>query len=120
MGADSFVDLDQDRWEDAVGQVDVVYDTVGGDVSARSLALVRAGGTLVTVVAPPPAARDQNIRIVNFIREPNRAELVQLARLIDAGQLRPQVGAVYPLADARHAFTAKSGHRVSGKVILQP
>jgi NADPH:quinone reductase-like Zn-dependent oxidoreductase len=119
LGADRFVALDHDRWEDAVGQVDLVYDTIGGDVLARSPAILKAGGALVTVIAPPPAV-GQDIRVVNFIREPNRAQLVELARLVDAGQLRPQVGAVYPLAEARQAFTAKSGHGVAGKVILQP
>ena len=119
VGADSFVDLEQDRWEDAVGQADVVLDTIGGDVLARSAALVRPGGALVSVCAPPPTDR-QDIRALHFVREPSRAQLVELARLVDGGQLRPQVGAVYPLADAREAFRAKSTERIPGKVILQP
>ena len=119
LGADSFVDLEQDRWEDAIGQVDVVYDTIGGEVLARSQALVKSGGTLVTVISPPTDIRN-DIRTVNFIREPNRAQLIELAHLVDAGKLRPQLGAVYPLAEARKAFTAKSGHDVVGKVVLQP
>jgi NADPH:quinone reductase-like Zn-dependent oxidoreductase len=120
LGADRFVDLDQDRWEDAVGRVDVVYDIIGGDVLARSLALVKPGGALVTVMGPPPATR-QDIRTVFFIRQPNRAQLIELARLVDAGQLRPpQIGAAYPLAEARDAFAAKASHGVAGKVILQP
>jgi NADPH:quinone reductase-like Zn-dependent oxidoreductase len=120
LGADRFVDLEQDRWEDAVGTVDVVYDIIGGDVVARSVALVKPGGALVTVMGPPPATR-QDIRTVFFIREPNRAQLVELARLVDAGQVRPpQIGAVYPLAEARTAFSAKASHSVAGKVILQP
>jgi NADPH:quinone reductase-like Zn-dependent oxidoreductase len=119
MGADRFVDLEQDRWEDAVGQVDVVYDTIGGDVLARSVALVKPGGALVTVMAPPPEIR-RDIRTVYFIREPSRAELVELAHLVETGKLRPHVGAVYPLAAARDAFTAKSSRGVAGKVVLQP
>jgi NADPH:quinone reductase-like Zn-dependent oxidoreductase len=118
-GADSFVDLEQDRWEDAIGQADVVLDTVGGDVLARSAAILRPGGTLVSVCAPPPTDRD-DIRALHFVREPSGAQLVELAGLVDAGQLRPQVGAVYPLADARDAFMAKSTERIPGKVILQP
>jgi NADPH:quinone reductase-like Zn-dependent oxidoreductase len=118
-GADRFVDLEQDRWEDAAGQVDLVYDTIGGEVLARSAALVKPGGALVSVMAPPPADR-RDVRTVFFIRETNRAQLVELARLIDSGRLRPQVGAVYPLAEARQAYTAKSGRGVAGKVILQP
>ena len=118
-GADSFVDLEQSGWEDVVGPVDLIFDTIGGEVLARSVAIVKPGGALVTVIAPPPAVRE-DIRIVNFVREPNRAQLVELARMLDAGQLRGQVGAVHPLADARNAFRAKSSHGVAGKVILQP
>jgi NADPH:quinone reductase-like Zn-dependent oxidoreductase len=118
-GADSFVDLEQDRWEDAIGQADVVLDTIGGDVLARSAAIVRPGGALVSVCAPPPTDR-HDIQALHFVREPSGAQLVELAGLVDAGQLRPQVGAVYPLADAREAFMAKSAERIPGKVILQP
>jgi NADPH:quinone reductase-like Zn-dependent oxidoreductase len=118
-GADKFVDLEQEHWEDAVGQVDLVYDLIGGDIQARAMALVKPGGAFVTVVSPPPDVR-QDIRTVNFIRDPSRAQLVELACLIDTGRLHPQVGAVYPLADMRTAFTDKTGHRVPGKVILQP
>jgi NADPH:quinone reductase-like Zn-dependent oxidoreductase len=120
MGADRFVDLDQDGWEDAVGRVDLVYDIIGGQVVARSLPMIKPGGALVTVMGPPPATR-QDVRSLFFVRQPNRAQLVELARRIDAGQLRPpQIGAVYPLAEARNAFNAKSSRNVAGKIILQP
>jgi NADPH:quinone reductase-like Zn-dependent oxidoreductase len=119
LGADRFVALDQDRWEDAVGPVDLVYDTIGGGVLARSAAIVRTGGSLVSVAGPPPTDRT-DIRTVLFVRETNRAQLIELARLVDTGKLRPQVGAVYPLSDAREAFMAKSTESIPGKVILQP
>jgi NADPH:quinone reductase-like Zn-dependent oxidoreductase len=120
LGAERFVDLEQDRWEETVGQVDVVYDIIGGDVLARSPAVVKAGGALVSVMGPPPATR-QDIRAVFFIRQPNHGQLVELARLVDAGQLRPpEIGAAYPLAEAKNAFTAQSNHTLAGKVILQP
>ena len=61
-----------------------------------------------------------DIRAIFFIRDPNRAQLVEIAGLVDAGKLQPQVGAVYPLADAREAFVAKSGGGVPGRVLLQP
>lgn len=119
LGADTFVDLDQERFEDAVGQVDVVFDTIGGEVLARSPAIVKAGGALVSVAMPPPADRG-DIRTLHFVREPSKAQLLEIARLVDEGKLRPQVGAVYPLAEAREAFTAKSTQSMPGKVILQP
>jgi len=119
LGADTFVDLEQDGWEDAVGQVDVVFATIGGDVLNRSSAIVKPGGALVSVAGPPQTDRE-DIRTVHFVREGNRGQLVELARFVDSGQLRPQVGAVYPLADAREAFMAKSTQSIPGKVVLQP
>jgi NADPH:quinone reductase-like Zn-dependent oxidoreductase len=122
LGAERFVDLEQDRWEDAVGgQVDLVYDIIGGEVAARSLALVKPGGALVTVMGPPPPSTRQDIRTLFFIRQTDRAQLIELARRVDAGELRlPPIGGVYPLAEAKTAFTAKSSGNVAGKVILQP
>lgn len=119
LGADQFVDLEQEGWEDEVDQVDVVFDTIGAEVLARSTKIVKPGGALVSVVAPPPTDRD-DIRTVFFIRDPGRAQLVEIARLVDTGKLRPQVGAVYPLAQASEAFTAKSTGGIAGRVILQP
>ena len=119
LGADRFVTLGDGRLEDAAGQADLVFDTIGGDVLARSPALLRPGGTLVSVAAPPPATRD-DIKTVAFIQEPNRAQLTELAHLVDKGHLRPQVGAVYPLAQAARAFSAKATGGIPGRIVLQP
>ena len=119
LGADDFVDLDQPDWHDDSEAVDVVFDTIGGDVLARSVRVVKPGGALVSVASPPPADRD-DIRTVFFVRDPSGAQLVELARLVDAGKIRPQVGAVYPLAEAQQAFAAKSGGGIRGRVLLQP
>jgi NADPH:quinone reductase-like Zn-dependent oxidoreductase len=118
-GADEFVDVESDGWEHTLGPVDLVFDTIGGEVLARSDAIVRSGGVLVSVAAPPPTERD-DIHTDFFVRQPNGLQLREIARLVDGGQLRPQVGAVYPLADAREAFTAKSAGGIPGRVILQP
>ncbi len=100
VGADEFVDVEQDGWETSVGPVDLVYDIIGGDVLARSAAIVKPGGALVSIMAPPPTDRD-DIRTVGFVRDPSGAQLRDIARLVDDGTLRPDVSAVYPLADAR-------------------
>lgn len=119
LGADDFVDVERDGWETAVGQVDLVYDAIGGDVLAHSPAMVKPGGALVSVMAPPQTDRD-DIRTVHFVRDPSGAQLREITRLVDQGTLRPQVGAVYPLADAREAFMAKSTKHIPGKVVLTP
>jgi NADPH:quinone reductase-like Zn-dependent oxidoreductase len=119
LGADDFIDVERDGWETAVGQVDLVYDAIGGDVLARSPAIVKAGGALVTVMNPVQTDRD-DIRVVHFVRDPSGAQLREITRLVDQGTLQPQVGAVYSLADAREAFTAKSTQHIPGKVVLRP
>jgi NADPH:quinone reductase-like Zn-dependent oxidoreductase len=126
LGADRFVALDADdpgadHLEDVAGQADLVFDTIGGDVLARSPALLRPGGTLVIIKAdaPRPAGRD-DITTVVFVQEPSRAQLTELARLVDEGHLRPQVGPVYPLAEAAQGYRAKAAGGISGRVILRP
>jgi len=119
LGADDFVDVEKDGWETAVSQVDVVYDAIGGDVLAHSPAIIKPGGALVSVMAPPQTDRD-DIRAVHFVRDPSGAQLRDISRLVDQGTLRPQVGAVYPLVEAREAFMAKSTRHIPGKVVLTP
>ena len=120
LGADRFVALDEDRLEDAAGQADVVFDMIGGEVLARSPALLKPGGALVSVVSLElPADRD-DIRTVFFIQESSRAQLTELARLVDEGHLRPQVGGVYPLAHAVQAYRAKAAGGIPGRIVLQP
>jgi NADPH:quinone reductase-like Zn-dependent oxidoreductase len=119
MGADEFVDVERDGWDAEVGQVDVVYDIIGGEVLARSAALVKPGGALVSIMGSPTTDRS-DIRTVGFVRDPNGAQLRDISRLVDEGVLRPDVGAVYPLADAREAFMAKSTKHIPGKLVLTP
>ena len=120
LGADRFIALDEDRLEDAAGQADLVFDMIGGEVLARSTALLKPGGALVSVVSLElPGDRD-DIRKVFFIQEASRAQLTELARLVDAGHLRPQVGGVYPLAQAVEAYSAKAAGGIPGRMVLQP
>jgi NADPH:quinone reductase-like Zn-dependent oxidoreductase len=119
LGADRFVTLDSGRLEDAVGQADLIFDAAGGQVLAQSASVVRPGGTLVSVAAFPPFGREDATELF-FIQEQNRAQLIELARLVDEGHLRPQVGAVYPLAEAARAYGAKAAGGVPGRVVLQP
>ena len=120
LGADRYIALDEDRLEDVAGQADLVFDTIGGEVLARSAALLKPGARLVSVRADStPPARDDITTIV-FIQESSRPQLTEIARLVDEGHLRPQVGGVYPLADAAEAFRAKAAGGIPGRIVLQP
>jgi NADPH:quinone reductase-like Zn-dependent oxidoreductase len=119
LGAEQFVDVEQAGWERTVDPVDVVYDIIGGDVLERSVPLVKPGGALVTIMNPIQTGRD-DIRFVHFVRDASGAQLREVGRLIDEGVLHADVSAVYPLADAREAFMAKSTEHIPGKVVLTP
>jgi NADPH:quinone reductase-like Zn-dependent oxidoreductase len=115
LGADAFVDLQRDRLED-VGEVDLAFDVIGGEIQERSAALVRAGGTLVTIVSPP-RARPRDGRAVFFVVESDRARLADLVQRLRDGRLKPIVGEVRPLAEAPAAFGP--GRRTRGRTIIR-
>ncbi len=115
LGADVFVDLQADRLEEA-GEVDVVFDVIGGEVLERSAPLVRAGGTLVTITGLPQV-RPADGRAIFFVVEPDRLRLADLAERVRSGRLQPIIGAVRPLAEAPSAFTPD--RRMPGKTIIR-
>jgi NADPH:quinone reductase-like Zn-dependent oxidoreductase len=120
LGADEVIDYATTRFEEVVHDVDVVFDTVGGDTLARSWGVVKPGGALVSVVSPAPtnqAVRD-DIRFIWFIVEPSGAQLRAIEAVLDAGKVRPIVEQVFPLAQTRQAFeTAATGHP-RGKIVI--
>ncbi|MGW1753294.1 NADP-dependent oxidoreductase [Streptomyces mirabilis] len=115
LGVHTFLDLQADKLEDA-GAVDVVFDVIGGEILNRSTALVRAGGTLVTI-AQPPTIQPEDGRSVFFVVEPDRNRLADLAQRLRDGRLKPIVGAVRPLAEAPDAFAPE--RRTAGKTIIR-
>ncbi|MER6685920.1 NADP-dependent oxidoreductase [Streptomyces olivaceoviridis] len=115
LGVDTFIDLETGKLEEA-GEADVVFDVIGGDILDRSAALVRPGGTLVTI-AMPPTVRPKDGRAVFFVVEPDRARLTDLAARLRDGRLKPVVGAVRPLAEAPSAFAP--GKRTPGRTIIR-
>lgn len=115
LGAHAFLDLQADRLEDA-GGVDVVFDVIGGDVLDRSTGLVRPGGTVVTIAAPP-AVRPADGRAVFFVVEPDRVRLAELAQWLKDGRLRPIIAAVRPLDETPAAFAPD--RRAPGKTVIQ-
>jgi NADPH:quinone reductase-like Zn-dependent oxidoreductase len=119
LGANEAVDRNAGPFEEVVEPVDLVFDTVGGEVLARSAALLRVGGRIVTVAEEPPPALAQKAEASYFVVEPNREQLVELARLVDDGTLRPVIDSVYPLAEAREAFERSMMSGKRGKVVLR-
>jgi NADPH:quinone reductase-like Zn-dependent oxidoreductase len=115
FGANEFVDLDSETLED-VGQVDLVFDLIGGDIGKRSARLVRAGGALVSIVGPVEARPADGLAI-DFVVEADRAQLAEIVQRVRDGRLRTNIGTVAPLDDAVAAFNPTT--RTPGKTIIR-
>jgi NADPH:quinone reductase-like Zn-dependent oxidoreductase len=126
LGADEIIDYSTTAFEDAVrdsvGAVDVVLDLVGGETQARSWAVIKPGGILISAVQPPSEeeAQAHGVRCYYVASAPPiGATLAEVAKLVDSGKIRPVVSAVLPLADIRQAHELVESHHTAGKVVLQ-
>ncbi|MDX8514480.1 NADP-dependent oxidoreductase [Mesorhizobium captivum] len=115
FGAQEFVDLDNDPLED-VGRVDLAFDVIGGDIQKRSAGLIRAGGTLVSVVGPPEARPDDGLA-VDLVVESDRAQLYEIVQRVRDGRLRKNIGNIATLDDAVAAFNPTE--RGKGKTVIR-
>jgi NADPH:quinone reductase-like Zn-dependent oxidoreductase len=121
LGADEVLDYKSVRFESEVRDLDVVFDTVGGDTLDRSWSILRRGGVLVTIAgdAPEDLAAKFGVRGVSFLVQPSRTQMARLAELIDAGTLRPVVETVFPLVRAREAYEQGLRGHNRGKLVLR-
>ncbi len=115
FGAKEFVDLENDVLED-VSAVDLVFDVIGSDIGTRSAKLIRAGGTLVSIVGPPEARPVDGLAI-DFVVESDRAQLSEIVRRVRDGRLRTNIGNVSTLDVAVAAFNPTK--RIKGKMIIR-
>jgi len=121
LGADRVVDYKSGRFEEWVNGMDVVLDTVGGDIQQRSLGVLKPDGILVSVVSPVPEAsqRRYGVRAVYFYVDVTTARLNQITELFDSGKLVTDVGTVLPLEEARIAHEMLGGAPYKrGKIVL--
>ena len=119
IGADEVIDYKTTRLERQARDIDVVFDTVGGETLACSWNVLRPGGRVAAIATQSEAVSDQHVSGEFFIVEPNRMQLVEIARLLDAGSIRPFVEAVYPLVEVRDAYACAKRGGMRGKIILQ-
>jgi len=115
LGANAFVDLDNERLED-VGQVDLVFDLIGGEIGKRSARLLRPGGAIVSVVGPVEEPTADG-RAIDFVVEADRTQLGEIVQRVRDGRLRTNVGTVATLDDAVATFNS-TGRR-PGKTIIR-
>ncbi|HEY4338323.1 MAG TPA: NADP-dependent oxidoreductase [Steroidobacteraceae bacterium] len=114
FGAQEFIDLESDTLEDVSG-VDLVFDVIGGEIGKRSARLIRAGGTLVSIIGPSEARPDDGLAI-DFVVESDRAQLTEIVQRVRDGRLRTNIGDVSTLDNAIATFN--STKRRAGKTVI--
>jgi NADPH:quinone reductase-like Zn-dependent oxidoreductase len=121
LGVDDAIDYKKTRFEDAVEGVDVVLDPIGGDTQKRSWKVLKKGGILVSIVAPPSAdeAAKYGVRSAFLSAQAGSSLLAELAKLTDSGNIKPIVETVLPLSEARHAHELNETGHARGKIVLK-
>ncbi len=121
LGVDQVIDYDTERFEEIVQPVDVVLDTMGGEIQARSWKVVKPGGILVSVVNPPSAelAAARGARRAFVFTQPNAAQLAELAALVDAEKLKAIVETTLALSDATRGHELSERGHQRGKIVLR-
>ncbi len=121
LGADEFVDYTQQSFEAVVKDVDVVFDTVGGDTQERAFQTLKKGGFLVTSAQAPSEekAKEFGVEAAFVFCKPNAQQLAEINRLIEKGKLKIHIETVLPLAEVKKAHQLSQSGRTRGKIVLQ-
>ena len=120
LGADEVIDYKTQNFAEILGDIDVVFDTLGGDIQESSWSVLKKGGILVSIVNPPSdtKASELGVRGAFLFIEPNAYILEQLAELVEQGKLRPVIGAEFALQDIEKAHALSETGRTVGKIVL--
>lgn len=120
LGADEYVDYTRQDVAESVSDVDVAFDTVGGDTTGSLLPTVREGGSLITIAGAPPeqAARERGVRAELLVMSPSSEQLSRIAELVAAGDVRVEIPETFPLTEVQRAHTLSESGHTRGKIIL--
>lgn len=119
LGAEELIDYRTEHFETIIQDVDVVFDTVGGSTLRNSWDVLKPGGRIVTIAADSEGTKEERIEKAFFLVEPNRNQLIEIGRIVGAGDLKPFVAAIIPFAQASGAYTRKlQQERGRGKLVL--
>ncbi len=121
LGADETIDYQTTRFEEVVHEVDVVFDTIGGETQKRSWKVLKKGGILISIVGPPSAkeATAHGVRQASVFVQPSAVQLIELGKLVDLRKLKSIVETVLPLSEAKRAHELSQTGHTRGKIVLE-
>src|SRR5438874_12389533 len=122
LGADEFIDYKKAKFEAEVSGVNVVFDTVGGDMQQRAFQTLKRGGFLVSTVDPPSAekAKESGVTVAMVVMTPKPDQLAAINQLLGSGKLKVRIATVLPLAEVKKAHQLSASGHADGKIILRP
>ena len=123
LGVDEAIDYRETDFAEAVKDVDVVLDMLGGETALKSLRVLRPGGVVVSIVPMGKPdfyeeAERLGVRAVRMLVDADRADMESIAELVEAGKLRATIARTFPLADAAEAHALGATGRTAGKLVL--
>lgn len=120
LGADQVIDYKKEDFTEILCDMDIVFDTMGGDIQKRSYEVLKKGGRLVSIAQPPDEAyaEERNVRAGYVFMDPDGDQLKQIGDLIEKGKIRPIVGSVMKLEDIKEAHRLSETHHAKGKIVL--
>jgi NADPH:quinone reductase-like Zn-dependent oxidoreductase len=121
LGVDEPIDYTKQKFEDVARDVDLVLDLIGGETQERSWSVLKKGGVLVSLVQPPSVEKAQalGVRAAFVAGHPSGAQLAEIAKLIDSGELKPVIDRILPLSEARRAHELSQSGHTHGKIVLR-
>jgi NADPH:quinone reductase-like Zn-dependent oxidoreductase len=121
LGADLVIDYKNQRFEDEVHELDLVYDLMGAETQDRSFSVLKRGGTLISTLQEPDhdKAAEKQLLVARYMAEPNAAQLTEICGLIEHGNVRPHVTRTFPLSAIAEAHRFLEHDHPRGKVVLE-
>ncbi len=121
LGADQIIDYAREDFTTELQDLDLVLDTMGGEIHRRSLSVIRSGGRLVYISAVPlpQMAPPATIQVLRAMVRAQREAFTRIAQLVEAGAVNAQIGAILPLAEAGHGYEMSRDGKTRGKIVLK-
>jgi NADPH:quinone reductase-like Zn-dependent oxidoreductase len=121
LGVDEPIDYTKQKFEDVARDVDLVLDLIGGETQERSWSVLKKGGVLLSLVQPPSVekAKALGVHAAFVAGHPSGAQLAEIAKLIDSGELKPVIDRILPLSEARRAHELSQSGHTHGKIALR-